>query len=342
MTPTNIIDLRSDTVTLPSPAMRRAMSEAELGDDVYGEDPTVNRLEAMAAELLGKEAALFVASGTMGNLVSLLSHCPRGSSYITGSRQHTYLYEAGGSAAVGGIHSQVIATQPDGRLDLAEIEAEISPDDPHFTRTRLISLENTHNRQGGRVLPLDYLRQVRALADRHGLALHCDGARLWNAAVSLGENPATLAQLFDSVSVCLSKGLAAPVGSLVVGSREFIHEAYRARKVLGGAMRQAGVIAAAGIVALTEMIERLADDHAHAQQLAEGLERLGYKLLHPIETNIVYFELPAGQEPAEMEKRWQAAGLLIGHVYGRSFRAVTHYGIEAKDIEQALTIMGHN
>lgn len=339
MTPTNLIDLRSDTVTLPSPAMRRAMNEAELGDDVYGEDPTVNRLEALAAELLGKEAALFVASGTMGNLVSLLSHCPRGTGYIVGHKQHTYLYEAGGSAVVGGIHPQLITTQPDGRLDLAEIEAAISPEDAHYARTRLISVENTHNRQGGRVLPLDYLRQVRALADRYGLALHCDGARLWNAAVALGESPATVAQPFDSVSVCLSKGLAAPVGSVVAGSRPFIDEARRARKLLGGGMRQAGVIAAAGIVALTEMIERLADDHAHAQQLAEGLRQQGHTLLHPIETNIVYFELPAGQDPEAAEKRWQAHGLRIGHIYGRSFRAVTHYGLEAQDIEQALAII---
>ena len=339
MTLTAILDLRSDTVTQPSPAMRRAMNEAELGDDVYREDPTVNRLEAMAAELLGKEAALFVSSGTMGNLVSLLAHCPRGSSYIVGHKQHTYLYEAGGSAVVGGIHPHVIPSQADGTLNLQEIEAVISPDDEHYPRTRLISLENTHNRQGGRVLPLDYIHQVRALADRHGLALHCDGARLWNAAVALGQSPATMAQPFDSVSVCLSKGLAAPVGSIVAGSREFVAEARRGRKLLGGGMRQAGVIAAAGIVALSQMIERLADDHNHARQLAEGLRLLGYKLLHPIDSNIVYFELPEGAEPVATGNRWREQGLRIGQVYGRSFRAVTHYGVEAKHIERALAII---
>lgn len=339
MTTTQIIDLRSDTVTQPSPAMRRAMAEAPLGDDVYGEDPTVNRLEALVADLLGKEAAMLAPSGTMGNLSCLLAHCGRGEEYIVGSRQHTYLYEAGGAAAAGSIHPFVVPSQPDGTLALAAIEEAVRGDDPHYPRTRLISLENTHNRQGGRVLPLAYLQQVRAIADRHGLKLHCDGARMWNAAVALNLSPATLAGPFDSLSVCLSKGLAAPVGSLAVGSRDFIHEARRARKVLGGAMRQAGVIAAAGIVALTEMIERLAEDHANAHRLAEGLRSLGCELLHPIETNIVYFELPEGLDPVGQMTRWQAQGLLIGQIYGRSFRAVTHYGIETGHIERALAIL---
>lgn len=334
-----LIDLRSDTVTQPSPAMRRAMAEADVGDDVYGEDPTVNRLQAMAAELLGKEAALFVPSGTMGNLICLLVHCGRGDEYIVGNAQHTYLYEAGGASAVGAIHPWVIPNQPDGTLDPAEIEAGVRPDDPHDPRTRLISLENTHNRMGGRVLPPDYLWRVREIADRHGLRLHCDGARLWNAAVALGVEPAVLAEPFDSLSVCLSKGLAAPVGSLVVGSRDFIAEAVRKRKLLGGGMRQAGVLAAAGIVALTEMRDRLAEDHANAQRLAEGLTALGYRILHPVETNIVIFEQPDETDPAARAARWRAEGVLINPIGGRRYRAVTHYGITEADIEQALDVI---
>lgn len=334
-----LIDLRSDTVTLPSPAMRRAMANAVVGDDVYGEDPTVNRLEALAAELTGKEAALFVPSGTMGNLVCLLVHCGRGEEFITGDKQHTYVFEAGSAAAVGSIHPQVIPTNPDGTLTPARIRAAIRGDDVHFPRTRLITLENTHNLMGGRVLGLDYIRQVRAIADRHNLALHCDGARLWNAAVALGEPPAALAAAFDSLSVCLSKGLAAPVGSLVLGSRPFIAEARRARKVLGGGMRQAGIIAAAGIVALTEMVDRLAEDHAHAQRLAEGLAAYGYRIPHPVDTNIVYFEPPDGKDPAALSAGWREQGLLINPVGPDSLRAVTHYGIGADDIEAALAIL---
>ncbi len=333
------IDLRSDTVTQPSPAMRRAMVDAPVGDDVYGEDPTVNRLEALAAELLGKEAALFVPSGTMGNLVCLLVHCGRGDEYIVGDKQHTYLYEAGGSAAVGSIHSQVLPSNDDGTLDPTLIEAAIRGDDVHYPRTRLIALENTHNRLGGRVLHLDYIRQVRTIADRHSLCLHCDGARLWNAAVALGENLATLAEPFDSLSVCLSKGLAAPVGSLVVGARPFISEARRARKVLGGGMRQAGIIAAAGIVALTGMIERLAEDHANAQRLAEGLTSLGYRVTHTVESNIIIFQPPGHRDLAQQSTRWRERGLLINPMGQGSLRAVTHYGIEVEDIQRALRIL---
>jgi threonine aldolase len=319
--------------------MRRAMADAPLGDDVYGEDPSVNRLEALAAELFGKEAALFVPSGTMGNLICLLVHCGRGEEYIVGDKQHTYLYEAGGSAALGSIHPQVIPSNDDGTLDLARLEAAIRGDDVHYPRTRLISLENTHNRVGGRVLNLAYIHQVRTIANRYGLNLHCDGARIWNAAVALRENLATLAQPFESLSVCLSKGLAAPVGSLVVGSRHLIAEARRARKVLGGGMRQVGVIAAAGIVALTEMIERLAEDHAHAQRLAEGLTSLGYRVTHPVETNIVIFESPDHRDPVIQTTSWRERGLLINPFGQGSFRAVTHYGLEAEDIERALKIL---
>jgi threonine aldolase len=333
------IDLRSDTVTHPTPAMRRAMAEALVGDDVYGEDPTVNRLEALTAELLGKEAALFVPSGTMSNLVCLLVHCGRGEEFILGDKQHTYIYEAGSSAAVGSIHPQVLPSNEDGTLDPERIEAAIRPDDDHFPRTRLIALENSHNVLGGRVLSLEYVQQVRAIADRHQLKLHCDGARLWNAAVALQEAPATLAKPFDSLNVCLSKGLAAPVGSLAVGSKPFIAEARRARKVLGGGMRQAGVIAAAGIVALTEMIDRLAQDHANAQRLAEGLTDLGYRPTHPVETNIVFFEPPEGVGPSDLSSRWQKEGLLINPADSGIFRAVTHHGIEANDIERVLAIL---
>lgn len=337
MTP---IDLRSDTVTLPTPAMRQAMATAELGDDVYGEDPTVNRLEALAAEMLGKEAAVFVPSGTMGNLVCLLTHCRRGDEAIMGDRAHTFLYEAGGSAAVGGIHPRTVRNRPDGTLDLDEVRDAVRSEDVHCPRTRLLALENTHNRAGGAVLSLAYIAQARALCDEYGIALHCDGARLWNAAVALGVSPATLAAPFDSLSVCLSKGLAAPVGSLAVGSAGFIAEARRARKQLGGGMRQAGVLAAAGIVALQEMIERLADDHTNAATFATGIERLDYRVPHAVQTNIVIFEQPPdGPPPAERSARWAERGLLISPIGGRQFRAVTHYGIEAGDIERALAIM---
>ncbi|HYN89588.1 MAG TPA: low-specificity L-threonine aldolase, partial [Ardenticatenaceae bacterium] len=310
-----LIDLRSDTVTLPTPAMRHAMADAALGDDVYGEDPTVKRLEALTAEMLGKEAALFVPSGTMGNLVCLLTHCGRGDEAILGDRAHIYLFEAGGSAAVGGIHPRALRTQPDGRLDLEEVREAVRGDNEHYPRTKLLALENTHNRAGGTILSLDYIAAARELCDEYGIALHCDGARLWNAAVALNVSPATLAAPFDTLSVCLSKGLSAPVGSLAVGSADFIREARRARKQLGGGMRQVGVLAAAGIVALQEMVERLSDDHANAQVFAEGIRRLGYRVPHPVQTNIVIFEQPGnGENPSERAARWQEKGLLISPI----------------------------
>ncbi|MCB9127049.1 MAG: low-specificity L-threonine aldolase [Ardenticatenales bacterium] len=334
------IDLRSDTVTLPSPAMRRAMAAAELGDDVYGEDPTVNRLQAMTAERLGKEAALFVPSGTMGNLIAQLVHCRRGEQLIAGDQAHTVLYEAGGSAAVGGIHPRTVTTFADGTLDLAEAEALVAPENPHFPRTKLLILENTHNRTGGQPLPLDFVEAARTLCDAHGLALHCDGARLWNAAIALGETAERLAQPFDSLSVCLSKGLAAPVGSLVVGRKAFIAEALRERKLLGGGMRQAGVLAAAGIVALTEMQTRLADDHNNAARLAEGLAALGYRVRNAVTTNILFFAPPEGVVPsAALSDAWAREGLLISPPSHGHFRAVTHYGISAREIDRALQII---
>ncbi len=336
----SVIDLRSDTVTQPSPAMRRAMAEAEVGDDVYGEDPTVNRLEALTAEMLGKEAALFVPSGTMGNLIAQLVHCGRGDEVLVGDQAHTFLYEAGGSAVVGGIHPRTIRTNEDGTLPLDEVRDALRPDNEHFPRSKLLVLENSHNRKGGRALPLAYLQGARALADEVGIGLHCDGARLWNAAVALGRSPAEMAAPFDSLSVCLSKGLAAPVGSLVVGSQPFVAQARRARKLLGGGMRQAGIIAAAGIVALTEMQERLADDHDNARLLAEGLEAAGYHVPHVVETNLVIFEQPEdGRSPAARSDAWRERGLLINPIGGKRFRAVTHYGIERADIQRALDVV---
>jgi threonine aldolase len=316
------------------------MFEAELGDDVYGEDPTVNRLEAMAAERLGKQAAMFVPSGTMANLACLLTHCARGDEAIMGHMAHTFLFEAGSSAAVGGIHPRTVPIQPDGTLDLKDIEGAIrDPANEHYPRSRLICLENTHNRCSGAVLTPEYMAQVRALADRHGLAIHLDGARLFNAAVALGVEPAVVGRDADSVSFCLSKGLSAPVGSLVCGSAEFVRLARRQRKMLGGGMRQAGVLAAAGIVALETMVDRLAEDHAHARRLAQGLARLPWIVLDPaqVQTNIVIFGLAAEAPPVpEFVAGLTAKGVKMGAIGGRKFRAVTHYGIEAGDIDRAL------
>lgn len=334
------IDLRSDTVTLPTPAMRQAMFEAELGDDVMGEDPTIRKLEEMAAGRLGKEAAVFVPSGTMANLICLLVHCARGEEAIMGNMSHTFLFEAGGSAAVGGIHPHTIPNELDGTLALHAIEAAIRPPaNEHHPRTRLICLENTHNRRSGAVLTPGYMAQVRELADRYGLAIHLDGARLFNAAIALNVPVSELAQAADSISFCLSKGLSAPVGSLVCGSAGFVRAARRQRKVLGGGMRQAGVLAAAGIVALDTMVERLAEDHANAQRLAAGLVELPGILLdlERIQTNIVIFELAPGPlSPAAMVAELAARGVKVGAIGGRRFRAVTHYGIETKDIDAAL------
>ena len=336
-----VIDLRSDTITKPTPAMREAMARAEVGDDVLGEDPTVNRLEAMAAERLGKEAALFVASGTMGNLVCLLSHCGRGDEMIVGDQAHTYVYEQGGSAALGGIHPRPLPNQPDGTIRLEDIEAAIRADNIHFPRTRLICLENTHNRCGGAVLTPEYMRAVGELARRHGLAVHLDGARIFNAAVALGVDVKVLAADADSVTFCLSKGLGAPIGSLVCGNAEFIAKARRARKVVGGGWRQAGVIAAAGIVALEQMVDRLAEDHANAKRLAEGLAVLPGIVLDParVQTNIVIFELDRDDmTPEALAERLKERGVLLFAIGGRRLRAVTNYHVTAADVERALEV----
>jgi threonine aldolase len=316
------------------------MYEAEVGDDVLGDDPTVQRLEELAAARLGKEAALFVPSGTMGNLVSLLVHCGRGDEVILGDQAHTYVYEAGGSSAVGGIHPRPLANQPDGTIDLALMEASIRPDDVHAPRTKLITLENTHNRCGGAVLPVAYMDAVSGLAQRRGLALHLDGARVFNAAVALGVDVKALVRGCDSVNFCLSKGLGAPVGSVVVGSAPFIHEARRARKLVGGGMRQAGVIAAAGIVALTEMVDRMADDHANARRLADGIAGLPGIVLDPatVQTNIVIFALDRSDlTPQQLEAQLAQRGVWLFAIGGPRLRAVTNYHVTSQDVEQAIS-----
>ncbi len=333
------IDLRSDTVTKPTAAMRAAMAQAQVGDDVYGEDPTVNRLEALAARMLGMEAALFVPSGTMANLVSVLTHCGRGDEMILGGDAHIFYYELGGSAALGGVHHYAVPNQPDGTLELAAIESAIRGDDDHFPITRLIALENTHNRCGGRVLPVEYMDAVGDLAHERGLRLHVDGARIWNAAAALGVTPARLLQNADSVTACLSKGLAAPVGSVVAGKQDFIRRARRMRKVVGGGMRQAGVIAAAGIVSLTEMVDRLVDDHANARRLAQGLAALdGIEVdLDGVETNLVYFNLVRPDlSAAQLAAALADQGVLLSPIDSQRLRAVTHYQISADDIERTL------
>jgi threonine aldolase len=291
----HIIDLRSDTVTQPSPGMREAMARAAVGDDVYGEDPTVNALQERLADMLGFEAALFAPTGTQSNLIGVMTHCGRGDEYIVGQDAHTYKYEAGGAAVLGSIQPQPLTNQPDGTLLLEDIERAIKPDDAHFARTRLIALENTI---GGKPLPVGYLRDVGALAKRRGLAMHLDGARLFNAAG--GNVPAAreLVTGFDTVSVCLSKGLGTPAGSVLCGSRAQIDVAHRWRKMLGGGMRQAGVLAAAGLYALDHNIERLADDHRNAARLVSGLAQVPGLKVEPPQTNIVFVQFPADRLPA--------------------------------------------
>jgi threonine aldolase len=337
-----IIDLRSDTVTLPTAAMREAMYQAQLGDDVFGEDPTVNRLEEMAAERMGKEAALLVPSGTMANLVCALTHCARGEEAILGDRSHMFINEAGGMSALGGIHPHIIPNQPDGTIRLQDIEDAIRGDNLHYPRTRLICLENTHNRCHGSPLTAGYTSSVVALARRRGISTHLDGARIFNAAVSLGVDVKELTRGIDSVIFCLSKGLAAPVGSMVCGSRAFIAEARRNRKILGGGMRQAGVIAAAGIVALEQMVSRLAEDHTNACRLAEGIAHIpGLSIdLARVQTNIVYFGLDSDRLTAdEFLSRLDKKGVKLLRTGGSSFRMVTHYGIRSEDIDAALTAL---
>ena len=334
------IDLRSDTVTQPTPAMRQAMAEAPVGDDVYGEDPTVNRLQDMAAERMGKEAGLFVASGTMGNLAGILSHCQRGDEAIVGNKAHTFLFEAGGISVLGGVHSCQLPNQPDGSLRLEDIEAAIRPDDPHDPITRLICLENTHNRCGGTYQTPQYTEQVAKFAHQRGLFVHLDGARIFNAAAAQGLEAKTLAAPVDSVTFCLSKGLCAPVGSLLCGSKEFIHKARRLRKMLGGGMRQAGILAAAGIVALETMTTRLVEDHARAKKLAAGLKQIPGLRLNPAipATNMVFLGLTPEikSTPEDVAGKMKQAGILVGVTGPRAFRLVLHYWIDDAGVERTI------
>ena len=332
------IDLRSDTVTKPTPAMREAMYRAEVGDDVYGEDPTVNKLEAMAAEKLGKEAALFVCSGTMGNLVALLTHCGRGDEVILGDRSHTFLYEQGGMAALGGITPHPVRNQDDGTLRLDQVALAIRPDDPHFPRTQLVCLENTHNICNGSPISVAYMTEAARFAHDRGLRVHLDGARVFNAAIALGVDVKEIVRDVDSVMFCLSKGLSAPVGSMVCGSADFIVEARRARKVVGGAMRQAGIVAAAGIVALEQMTDRLVEDHIRARRLAQGIARSPGVKVAPVRTNILYFDITerASKSPKQIGSELAEQGVLLNSRGGRRFRAVAHYGIDDEDIDRAV------
>jgi threonine aldolase len=328
------VDLRSDTVTQPTPAMRAAMLAAPLGDDVFGDDPTVNALQARIAELLGKEAALFVPTGTQSNLVAIMSHCGRGDEYIVGQMAHTYRWEGGGAAVLGSVQPQPLEHQPDGTLALADIEAAIKPDDSHFARSRLLALENT---LGGKVMPIAYLAEATVLARRRGLTTHLDGARLFNAAVALGgdahANAREIARHFDTVSVCFSKGLGAPAGSALVGSRELIQRAHRWRKMLGGGMRQSGLLAAAALYATEHHIERLVDDHALARRLAEGLAGAPGLTVEPPQTNIVFADVQ-GPRAAGLIAHLKSRGVLATGLY--RLRFVTHLDVDADGVDRAI------
>jgi threonine aldolase len=326
-----LIDLRSDTVTRPTAAMREAIAQAEVGDDVYGEDPTVNRLQETAAALLGKQAALLVPSGTMANQVSIHPFVRPGDVLLVGEGAHMLIYEAGAPAALSGVQVQTLGNG--GLFDGAQLRAAVAPDEQHFAPTQAVALENTHNRSGGRVFPLEQIKDVAEAAREHGLHLHLDGARIFNAVVATGTPAASWAEPFDTVSFCLSKGLGAPVGSLVCGSAEVIRRVHRARKMFGGGMRQAGVLAAAGLYALEHHVERLADDHANARRLAQGLERLGFRVHPTPETNIVMFEVA---DTMGFLRATRARELWINPESAGRFRAVTHLDVATADIDDAL------
>ena len=329
--PSYTYDFRSDTVTQPSPAMRKAMAEAEVGDDVYGDDPTVNRLESYMAELLGKDKALFLTSGTQSNLAGIMAHCGRGDEYIVGQMQHTYRWEAGGAAVLGSVQPQPLLNQPDGTIALEDIEAAIKPDDSHYAMSRLLSLENTI---GGRVVPMSYINDATKLARKHGLGCHLDGARAFNAAVAMGISIAELAAPFDTISICLSKGLGAPVGSVLVGQADLIDIARRVRKMLGGGLRQSGVLAAAGLFAVENNVDRLADDHALAKELAKGLSAFeGINVVEP-DTNIVFVELESNLSDG-LADGLKAAGIGVNTTYNKQ-RWVTHMDVDESSVEGAL------
>ncbi|MBE9137312.1 low-specificity L-threonine aldolase [Nodosilinea sp. LEGE 07088] len=335
------VDFRSDTVTWPTPAMVEAMATAELGDDVYGEDPTVNELEALAAQILGKEAGLFVTSGTQGNLIAALTHAQRGDEAILGEDAHTFCWEAGGIAVLGGITPRPLPTDSRGRMAIDHIKAAIRGNNPHLPHSRLILLENSSGGNHGAAIEPEYFAAIAALAQAHDLRVHLDGARLFNATTALGVDPTAITTHVDSVSVCLSKGLCAPVGSVLVGSAEFIHQARRHRKLLGGGMRQAGVLAAAGIIALKTMSQRLQADHAHAQTLAQGLATIPGIEIDPavVETNMVFFNLAVGLpvSPELLIKTLKVEhGLYIGGYGDRTLRAVTHYWIDQSQCDRLV------
>ncbi|MHB1354815.1 MAG: low-specificity L-threonine aldolase [Anaerolineae bacterium] len=337
-----IIDLRSDTVTLPTPAMREAMCRAELGDDVYGEDPTVNRLQEMAAERMGKEAALFVPSGTMGNLVAILTHCGRGDEVIMGSEAHTFVYEGGGASSLGGVHVHTVPNLPNGMMAPEQVEWAVRGPNVHFPRTKLLCLENTHNRCGGAVLSPAQMATLTNIAHQHGFPVHLDGARVFNAAIALGVKVTDIAAQADSIQFCFSKGLAAPVGSAICGSTAFIAEAKRNRKVVGGGMRQAGVLAAAAIVGLEQMVDRLAEDHENARLLALGLDEIPqlHVDLSSVQSNMVMFTLAnRNLNQQRVLASLKAEGLKVTSMDAEHLRAVTHYGITRSDIDSAIAIM---
>jgi len=347
-------DFRSDTVTQPTAAMKQAMMDAPLGDDVFGDDPTVNRLQETAAGMLGFEAGLFAPSGTQTNLIALMTHCQRGDEAIVGQQWHTYRWEGGGMAVLGSVQPQPLEHQPDGTIPLAAIEGAIKPDDPHFAKTRLVVMENT---TGGKVLPLAYMQEVSALAKRRGLRAHIDGARLFNAAVALAEQDGSdpvakardICSGYDSVSLCLSKGLGAPVGSVLLGSREFIQQARRVRKMLGGGMRQAGVLAAAGLHALEHHVHRMAEDHANARALAAGLAEASTKhaklegklVVHPVQTNILFIDVDTSLADAFLQHLAQHGIKVTSGVYGtaKRIRWVTHLDVGGGDVERALQVV---
>ncbi len=333
-----IIDLRSDTITLPTEAMRQAMYEAELGDDVYQEDPTVNRLEALAAQMLAKESALFTASGTMSNLIAVLTHTHPGHELILGSEAHIFWYEVGGVSTFGGVVMHTVPNDQDGRIDPDAVAQAIRPKNIHHPQTTLLCLENTHNRCGGAALTPEYTSTICQLAHQHGLRVHLDGARIFNAAIAHNAPASELAKDADSICFCLSKGLSAPVGSLLCSTREFVDKARKWRKMMGGGMRQAGVIAAAGIVALKTMVNRLAEDHATARQLAHGLAVIPGITINPekAQTNIVMFEAPASIPTPEFTQQLDERGVRLIHRSERWMRAVTHRMVSTADIDKAL------
>lgn len=332
-----MIDLRSDTVTLPTEAMRRAMAVAEVGDDVYGEDPTINRLEEISADRMGMESGLFIPSGTMGNLIAFLTHCQRGDEAIMGDQAHTFVYEVGGVSALGGIMVHTVPNQPDGTIKISDLQNAIRMEDIHFPRTKLIALENTHNRCGGVVLTPEYIEEVTTLAKDHNLLVHMDGARIFNAAIKLGVPEKALLKGVDSVTFCLSKGLGAPVGSVLCGNKEFINNARKIRKQLGGGMRQAGILAAAGIIALESMVDRLEEDHQRALYLEEKLKDVPNITIreNSPQTNMVFLDLNESFPKTNIRviEELKELNVLIGTSRNRGFRLVTHVGITDQDID---------